>query len=169
MPLFLNINLHGNSFVHCDSETKAEGVAFYIKESLSFSRRNNIKVELSLLEGMWLQIKTNRGFVFVGVVYRHPTNSTCDSEKFSENFFKIFYELNFEKFPIFVLGDFNIDLTKLGNSNFVTKHVHNMINSPSKCALELPTHITDHSKTLIDHIYVNDFKHFCISFCGLFL
>ena len=35
--LYLNINLRGYSFLHCDSETKAVGVAFYITESLSFS------------------------------------------------------------------------------------------------------------------------------------
>ena len=38
-----------------------------------------------------------------------------------------------------------------------------MISSPRKYANDLHTRITDHSKTLIDHIYVNDFKHTCIS------
>ena len=47
-----NITLHGYSFLHHDSETKAEGAAFYIKESLSFSQRNNTKVELPLVEDM---------------------------------------------------------------------------------------------------------------------
>ena len=35
--LYLNINLHGYSFLHCDSETKAGGVTFYIKESFSLA------------------------------------------------------------------------------------------------------------------------------------
>ena len=35
--------------------------------------------------------------------------------------------------------------------------------SPCKCAIDLPTRITDHSKTLLDHIYVNDNKHSYIS------
>ena len=42
-----------------------------------------------------------------------------------------------------------------------------MISSPCKCAIDLPTRITDHSKTLLDHIYVNDNKHSYIS--GVFL
>ena len=99
--LYLKINLHGYSFLHCDSKIKAVGEAFYIKESLLFSRRNNIKVEFQLVNV--IEIKTNRGPVVVGVVCRHPTNSTCDCEKFSENFFKIFYETNFEKFPFYFL------------------------------------------------------------------
>ena len=76
--------------------------------------------------------------------------------KFGENFFKNFYKLNFEKFPFYVLGAFNIDLPKVGKRNFVTKHVHNMISLPCKSASDLPTRITDHSKTIIDYIYVND-------------
>ena len=106
---------------------------------------------------MWIEIRTNLGPVVVGVGYRQLTNSTCNCEKFSENLFKIFYELNFEKFPFYFLGDFNIDLNKVGKSNFVTKHVRNIISSPWKCAIDLPTRITDYSKTLIDHIYMNDF------------
>ena len=110
---------------------------------------------------MWIEIKTNRGQVVFGVVYRHPTNSICECEKFSENLFKLFCELKLEQFLFYVLGDFYIDLNKVGN--FVTTHVHNMISSPCKCAIDLPTRVTDHSKTLIDHIHVNDSKHSYIS------
>ena len=157
--LYLNINLHCYSFLHCDSKTKAGSVAFYIKESLLFNRWNDVKVELPLVEDMWIEIKTNCGPVVVGVAYIHSTNYTCDCEKFSENLFKIFYELDFEKFPFYILGDFNIDLNKVGESNFVTKHLHGMISSPGEWAIDLPAHITDHSKILIDHLYVNDSKH----------
>ena len=38
-----------------------------------------------------------------------------------------------------------------------------MIGLPCKCAIDLSMHITDHSKTLIDHIYVNVSIHFYIS------
>ena len=106
-----------------------------------------MKVELPLVEDMWIEIKTNCRPVVVGVVYRHPTNSTCDCEKFSGNRIKYFYKLNFQKFPFYVLGDFNIVLNKVGKSNFVTKHVHNMISSPCKCTIDLPTSITNHSNT----------------------
>ena len=108
---------------------------------------------------MGIEIKTNRGLVVVGVVYRCSTNSTCDCEKFLENLFKNFFQLNFEHFLFYVFGDFNIDLNKVGKSNFVTKHVHNVTSSPCKCVIDLRRRITDHSKTLIDHIY--GFPHLC--------
>ena len=34
---------------------------------------------------------------------------------------------------------------------------------PCTCVIDLPTRISDHSKTLIDHIYVNDDKHSYVS------
>ena len=37
-------------------------------------------------------------------------------------------------------------------------HVNNMVSSPCKCAIDLPNRITNHSKTLMDHIYFNDFN-----------
>ena len=33
-----------------------------------------------------------------------------------------------------------------------------MINSPCKCSIDLRTRITDHSKSLFDHTYVNSFR-----------
>ena len=37
-------------------------------------------------------------------------------------------------------------------------HVNDMISLPCKCAIDLSTRITNHSKTLIDHIHFNDFN-----------
>ena len=90
------------------------------------------------------------------------TNSTCGCEKFSENFLKMLYELIFKKFPFYVARDFGIDLHKVEKSNFVTKHVYNMISLPCKYAIDLSMRISDHSTRLIQHIYVNDCKHFYI-------
>jgi len=38
-----------------------------------------------------------------------------------------------------------------------------MISAPCKCTNDLPTRITNHSKTLIDHIYINNVNHSYIS------
>ena len=44
------------------------------------------------------------------------------------------------------------------NQNY-RKYVNNILSTTTKCAIDLSTHITDHSKTLLDHMYVNDPKH----------
>ena len=45
------------------------------------------------------------------------------------------------------------------NQNY-RKYVNSILSTTTKCAIDLPTRITDHSKTMLDHIYVNDPKHF---------
>ena len=52
------------------------------------------------------------------------------------------------------------------NRNF-RKYVNNILNTSTKCAIDLQTRITDHSKTLLDHIYVNDPKYSYT--CGVLL
>ena len=45
------------------------------------------------------------------------------------------------------------------NSNFVESYLNNILSLLCKCAIDLPTRITENSKTLLDHIYVNENKH----------
>ena len=116
LTVYLNINLHGYSFLHHDSETKAGGVAFYIKKSLSFTRRNNIKVELPLVEDKWIEIKTISGPVVVGIVYRLPINFTFDCEKLSENLFKFFLSSISKISPFIFLEILILTYTKWGRA-----------------------------------------------------
>ena len=58
--------------------------------------------------------------------------------------------------PFFAIRDYNIDLMRVNTSNRVKNHVHYRINSSCKYVIDLPTQITSHSKTLLDHIYVSD-------------
>ena len=39
------------------------------------------------------------------------------------------------------------------------KYLNDILSTSSKCVIDLPTRITDHSKTLLGHIYMNDPKH----------
>ena len=52
------------------------------------------------------------------------------------------------------------------NQNF-RKYANGILSTCSKCAIDLPTRITNHLKTLLDHIYVNDYRHSYTS--GVFL
>ena len=44
------------------------------------------------------------------------------------------------------------------NQNF-RKYVNDILSTSIKCAIDLPTRVTDHSRTLLDYVYVNDPKH----------
>ena len=44
------------------------------------------------------------------------------------------------------------------NHNF-RKYVNDILSTTTKCAIDFANPLTDHSRTLLDHIYVNDPKH----------
>ena len=79
-------------------------------------------------------------------------------EQFCHKLFEIFHELNSDKRSFYAPGDYNLDLMKIKTKNSVRMHVNNMTSLPCKCAIDLPTPITNQSKTSIDHIYFNDFN-----------
>ena len=116
----------------------------------------SININLQFAEDMWIELGTKSGPIVVGVTYRHPTTLAEDYENFSTNLGQIFQQLIDKKYPFFSLGDYNIDLMKIKTNNSVRKYVNSMLSLPCKCAIDLPTRVTDHSKTLIDHIYFND-------------
>ena len=96
--------------------------------------------------------------IVIGVCYRNPTSLVEDYEQFSYKLIEIFHELNSDKRSFHSLGDYNVDLMKIKTSNSVRIHVNNVISLPCKCAIDLPTRITNHSKILINHKYFNDFN-----------
>ena len=53
----------------------------------------------------------------------------------------------------------DIDLMQINVNRNYRKYVNSILSTTTKCAIDLPTRITDHSKTLLDHNYVNDSKH----------
>ena len=167
---FVNVDITGYDFIHCASITKAGGVGFYVKQNLSYKQKSGININLNFVENMWIEVKTNNGPIVIGVIYRHPTTLVNDYESFSTNLCDIFADLRDSNTAFYAVGDYNIDLMQInGNHNF-RKYVNNILSTSTKCAIDLPTRITDHSKTLLDHIYVNDPKHSYTSgvlFCDL--
>ena len=74
----------------------------------------------------------------------------------------IFIKLSSKNNLFYVLGELNIKLMQT-NNKFVKRYFNIVLSSSCKCAIGLPTHFTKNSKTLLDHIYVNENKHFCMS------
>ena len=79
-------------------------------------------------------------------------------ESFSTQLFNILTEFNSKNKSFYVWGDFNINLLQT-NNNFVESYLNNILSLSCKCAIDLPTRITENSRTLLDNIYVNENKH----------
>ena len=159
----VNVDITEYDFIHCDSITKAGWVGFYVKQTLPYKQKTEINIELNFVENMWIEVKTTTGSIVIRVIYRDPTTLVNDYECFSTNLCDIFTKLRANNTPFYTIGNYNIDLMQINvNQNF-QKYVNDILSTSTKCAIDLPTHITDHSRTLLDHIYVNDPKHFYTS------
>ena len=91
-----NSDLNGYHFVHTDSIINTEGVGLYIHETLKYRVNSLSNVKLPNAEHLWIDIQTNQGWFIVGVVYRHPLNTT----KFFNNFNEKYNELHISiKYP----------------------------------------------------------------------
>ena len=49
------------------------------------------------------------------------------------------------------------------NNNFVESYLNKILSLSCKCAIDLPTRITENSKTLLDHIHINENEHLYMS------
>ena len=142
------MNLNNYSFEFTPTETSAGGTLLYIANHLSYKCRNDLNIyKKNELESIFIEIvNPKKPNIIVGVIYRHPSMDLTDFNcnylnKILENIFK-------EQKPIFVLGDFNVNLLNY-NEYHQTNEFLDSIASNSFIPLFLqPTRITSHSNTL---------------------
>ena len=109
---------------------------------------------------MWIEGRTNNRPIVIGVIYRHPTAHVNDYKCFSTNLCDVFADLRYSNTAFYAVGDYNIDLMQINENHNFRKYVNNILSTSAKCAIDLQTGITDHSKTLLHCNYFNDSKHF---------
>ena len=64
-------------------------------------------------------------------------------------------KINNENKEFYIMGDFNIDLLKFQRHDKTKYFIESMLTTGYLPVITKPTRITDHSATLLDHIYSN--------------
>ena len=90
----------------------------------------------------------------VGNIYRRPNEILHDFRMFQEEFVETLE--NFNRNPVYLCGDFNIDLLKLNVKDHYHTFFSNLIAAGYFPRISLPTRITNHSATLLDNIFTNE-------------
>jgi len=127
--------MHGYTFFHRDSTTKAGGVGAYIKNTIDAKHIQELSKSFDGCESLWIAVGLNKENVIVRVVCRHSHN---DVNVFQESIVQTLHKLTVKK-NMYVMGDFNIDLLKSFN-NHVLDFVNltncfgsrNLINKPTR-------------------------------------
>ena len=85
----------------------------------------------------------------VGCVYKHPS---ANVEEFAPKFEELQNEVNLNGYDAYILEDMNIDLLKHHTHQQTGRYLrsHDLLPVTAK-----PTRLTNHTATLIDHIYIN--------------
>ena len=105
------------------------------------------------VEGLWVEVTDNFGEThMVSVIYRYPKgNVKLFTEHLEKSLRKI--ENNTSNKQSISTGDFNVDLIKFDLNNNTNEYLNTVLKNGSIHIILLPTRVTSHAKTLIDHIY----------------
>ena len=158
-----HLNLTNYSLDYCCSEASAGGTAIYIKNSISYKSRPDLKIYKSReLESNFIEIiNPNKTNFIIGCIYRHPN---MDLNEFNEIFLNdLLDRLSKENKKVFLLGDFNVDLLKYDNHILTNEFLDSLSSNLFLPNIILPTRITNSSKTLIDNIFSNQLSNDIIS------
>ena len=145
---FDQFSIPGYKVASCLSHSRRTGgVAIYVKESIKFRIRLN-----EITENNWfLGISVEKGMQTgnYGVVYHSPSSSDRRFLEILENWWERFIDSS--KLNV-IAGDFNINWINDDNSRHL-KQLTNYFNL--KQSVREATRISNHSRTLIDHVYSN--------------
>ena len=125
-----------------------------IKKITPYSEPDNTSGEFQFIK--LLNCKNSRKTVILGNVYRSPS---CKPDKFNTFFDTILQKLGNKKFSnklTYIVGDFNQDLIQLEDNSDYQNLIDNAHNRGFVQLISRPTRITEHTHTLIDHVYTNN-------------
>ena len=104
------------------------------------------------IENKWLSLKIKKQEVIIRGIYRHPVKNIATLNCFNMAVNSSLDQINRNTIAI-VIGDINIDLLQ-EEKEYVENYITNYFNHNYIPAITIPTRISYHSATLIDHIFI---------------
>ena len=128
-----------------------------MNDKLDHSRVEDMCIATDEFEVLWVEIKNKKGKNFlIGCAYRHPNT---DPINFIEYIETTLAKIHKNKYDIFFMGDFNIDLLQYDSHNPTNDFVNSLISHSFLPYIHQPTKVTDHSANIIDNIFSNITEH----------
>ena len=106
------------------------------------------------VESTWIEIDQNNSnkHMIIGCIYKHPN---ADISQFTVKMENILKMLNQRKYEVYLMGDINIDFLNYTAHAPTEEYLDMLYSNDFLPLITKPTRITNHTKTLIDHIYTN--------------
>ena len=158
---FLNTNLPGYHFLSQPSMSNAGGVGFYIKDNLSYTKRDDFYTSNPEVESIWIEIEVpHQHNIVCELIYRHPNQNITKAADF---LYKATEKVNKEGKFCLLMGDFNVNLLNYDFHSETEDFVNTLGSYAFHPQILKPTRITYHSATLNDNIFFNSLEHYAIS------
>ena len=143
------------------SSSRGGGLAIYVHTRLGNPQcvkiRPNLCENSDPLSGEFLTIEIQQEKAKNIVVCNYYRSPNSDYLKFSRKIEELLTKLGRDKHKrIFLMGDSNINLLDYGKSDHCTKFIDKLTEYGFAQLISRPTRVTNHSATLIDHIFSND-------------
>ena len=124
------------------------GVMIYVKDSVHYTRRNDL--EPLNIECIWIEIQLKQTRILFGLFYRPPNSDALYLSAIEDS---ISLALDTQISNIIVTGDFNLNVLNPHTSNKISDICTQF--SLYQTITE-PTHFTEHSSSLIDLVFTSD-------------
>ena len=111
---------------------------------------------------LWRRSCTNQKYI-VGIMYYLPLYLSDDVRFFTKEHTVVLSILSTRSKSVYVCGDYNIDLLKIGSNNDYCSFYEKVLFSSFAPQITLPTRMCDTASTLIDNVFSNviDKDHTC--------
>ena len=136
--------MEGYSFEYVPTPLASGGVGMYINNNLRYSVLE--KTSNKSFQALWIEIQFQRKKNICGIIYRQHNSPDTFLSYFDESLEKY----SFKKQPVFILGDFNIDLLKAETCNFSHNFLLSLQSYHFLPTIDKPTRVHNNSATLVD-------------------
>ena len=138
------------------TDTNIGEVAMFVKNEYKICQRKEFKIQNSAkvkVEDLWIKITNTFGDkCVISVIYRHRReNVKLFTELLESSLSKIEKDRTIKH--SILTEDLNIDFIKLYINNNTNEYLNTVIKNGFISTILLPTRVTSHARTLIDHIF----------------
>ena len=138
-----------------NGERNGGGTCFFIHNSLTFNKRSDLCVNNNDIESLSIEIvNANSKNIIVNVTYRQPAGNV---KVFEDSLKKILAPKKFNNKPIYITGDFNLNLLDYKTNAKVKSYLNIIFAHGFIPVINKPTRISKNNATVIDHLLTNKF------------
>ena len=150
-----NININNYAYEFTPTESSAGGNLIYVANHLAYKPRTDLQIyKRRDLESTFIEIiNPKKSNIIIGCIYRHPN---MDLNDFNNDYLNLLLaKLSKEKQRDFLLGHFNVDLSKYEQHSPTNEFLDSLASSMFLPCIIQPARVTFNSKTIIDNIFSN--------------